>query len=89
MSLENDTKNWLFDYVFDEYCDVEILEYLMKDKLENDGIWSVKNLLSGIDNDCGIYRIDVYGYGSDISESDLQEIKDNILDIINNELESE
>lgn len=89
IDYENDTQNWLFDYVFDAYCGAEILEYMIEKNLKDFGIWAVKNLLSDIDNDCGIYKIDCHGYGRDISESDLQEIKDNILDIINDELESE
>lgn len=86
---ENETQDFLFDYVFDEYCDDEILGYMVEHNLKEYGIWAVKNILSGIDNECGIYKIDAYGYGSDVTESDLEDTKQEILDIINRELESE
>lgn len=58
-------------------------------KLKNEGIWSVKNLVQNIDDECGVYRVDCYGYCSSIDTDDLEEIKNNILDVINNKLESE
>lgn len=89
IDYENETQDFLFDYVFDEYCDNEILQYMVDNNLKKYGIWAVKNLLDGIDDECGIYKIDSYGYGYDVTESDLQDIKEEILDIIESELESE
>lgn len=76
----NETQDWFYEGIFEDYIDEEILEDIVKYKIEKEGLWSVQNLLSGIDNYTGIYRIDAYGYGHDIDKSDLEDIKQEILD---------
>lgn len=88
IEYQNDTQSWDFDYIFEDYIDDEILQYRVENDLKKFGIWAVRNLLSDIKEECGIYRIDAYGYGHDITFSDLEEIKEQILDVIK-ELESE
>ena len=89
IDYQNDTQDWDFEYVFDEYVDDYTLKDLVDYNLKEHGIWAVRNLLSDIKDECGIYRIDAYGYGSDISYEDLEEIKEEILEIIDNKLEGE
>lgn len=88
IDYQNDTQTWDFEYIFEEYIDDEQLKYAVEDNLERFGVWAVRNLLDDIKDENGIYKIDVYGYGHDITSSDLEDIKEEILDKIN-ELESE
>lgn len=88
IDYQNDTQDWQFEEIFEDYIDDELLSYAVKDNLERFGVWAVKNLLDDIKDECGVYKIDVYSYGHDITSSDLEDIKEQILDTINN-LESE
>lgn len=88
IDYQNETQTWDFEYIFEEYIDDEQLKYAVENNLEEFGVWAVRNLLDDIKDENGIYKIDVYGYGHDITSSDLEDIKDEILDKIN-ELESE
>ena len=75
----NDTQDWDFEYLFENYIDEEILKEMIKYKIDQEGIWSVNNLLSGIENYDNIYFVDVYGYGRGLTKEDLENLKDEIL----------
>lgn len=87
IDYQNDTQTWDFEYIFEDYIDDEILAYAVKDNLERFGVWAVKNLLDDINDEVGVYRVDAYGYGHDITMDDLEEIKEQIMGVIK-ELES-
>lgn len=82
IDYQNETQNWQFEYIFEEYIDDEILKYQVEYNLKEFGVWAVRNLLDDIKNECGIYKIDAYGYGHDITSEDLEEIKEEILNKI-------
>lgn len=86
IDYQNETQDWCFEEIFEEYTDDELLSYAVKDNLERFGVWAVKNLLDDIKDECGVYKIDVYGYGHDITDDDLKDIKNQILEIINDKL---
>ena len=88
IDYQNDTQTGDFEYIFEEYIDDEILKYEVECNLKEHGVWAVRNLLNDIKEECGIYKIDAYGYGHDITKEDLEDIKEQILEVINN-LESE
>lgn len=88
IDYQNETQTWDFEYIFEEYINDEILQYQVEYNLKEFGVWAVRNLLDDIKDECGIYRIDVYGYGHDITKEDLEDIKEEILQVIDN-LESE
>ena len=88
IDYQNETQDWCFEYVFEDYCDEYLIEEMVKYKIEKEGLWSVQNLLSGIDRYEGIYYIDAYGYGHDIDKEDLEYIKEQILDIIKEKMEN-
>ena len=88
IDYQNDTQTWDFEYIFEEYIDDEILKYQVEHNLKEFGVWAVRNLLDDIKEECGIYKIDAYGYGHDITKEDLEDIKEEILQVIDN-LESE
>lgn len=85
IDYENETQDWSLDYAFDEFIDEELLKDLVKYKIDEEGLWSVVNLLDDISNYDGIYRIDAYGYGHDIDKDDLETLKEDILDRIGDE----
>lgn len=88
IDFQNETQEWLFENVFDEYIDEWLLADMVKYKIDNEGLRSVQNLLSDISNYEGIYYVDVYGYGHDVEQEGIESIKCEILDIIDNKLES-
>ena len=88
IDYQNETQDWSFEYIFEDYIDDEILKYQVEYNLKEFGVWAVRNLLDDIKDECGVYRVDAYGYGHDITEEDLKDIKQEILDTIDN-LESE
>lgn len=88
IDYQNDTQTWNFEGIFEEYIDDELLKYQVEYSLKEYGVWAVRNLLDDIKDECGVYRIDAYGYGHDITYEDLKDIKEQILDTIS-DLESE
>lgn len=87
IDYQNETQDWSFENIFEDYIDDEMLQYAVENNLKEYGIWAVKNLLDDINNETGIYKIDAYGYGSNITSDDLENIKEEILDTINDKLE--
>lgn len=88
IDYQNETQNWDFEGIFEDYIDDEILKGQVEYNLKEFGVLAVKNLLDDIKEECGIYRIDAYGDGHDITVEDLKDIKAQILDVIN-DLQSE
>lgn len=82
IDYQNDTQDWAFEDIFNDYIDDEILEQAIEYNLKEHGVWAVKNLVQDINDECGIYKIDAYGYGHDITKEDLEDIKREILEII-------
>ena len=87
IDYQNETQTWDFEYIFEGYCDDEILKYQIEYSLKEFGVWAVRNLLDDIKDECGIYRIDAYGYGHDLDYDDLKDIKEQILEVINDKIE--
>ena len=88
IDYQNETQDWDFEDIFEDYIDDELLKAQVEYNLKKFGVWAVKNLLDDIKDECGIYKIDAYGYGHDITVEDLKDIKAQILDVID-DLESE
>ena len=84
IDYQNETQNWKFEYIFEDYLDDELLKYQVEYNLKEHGVWAVRNLLDNIKEECGIYRINAYGYGLDITKGDLEDIKEEILQVIDN-----
>ncbi len=76
----NETQDFSLDYLFEDFMDEYSLEELVKYKVENEGIWSVRNLLSETTNNGTMFKIDAYGYAHDIDKEDLELLKEEILD---------
>ena len=82
IDYQNETQDWSFESIFEDYIDDEILKYQVEYNLKELGVWAVRNLLDDIKDECGVYKVDAYGYGHDITEEDLKDIKQEILDTI-------
>ena len=87
IDFQNETREWCFDYIFEEYMDEWLLADMVKYKIDNEGLWSVCNLVSDIDDYTGVYYVDAYGYGHSADKTDTEYIKDEILNVINDKLE--
>lgn len=88
IDYQNETQTCDFEGIFEDYIDDELLKAQVEYNLKKFGVWAVKNLLDDIKDECGIYKIDAYGYGHDVTIEDLKDIKAQILDVID-DLESE
>ena len=78
IDYQNETQDWSFESIFEDYIDDEILKYQVEYNLKELGVWAVRNLLDDIKDECGVYKVDAYGYGHE----DLKDIKQEILDTI-------
>lgn len=85
----NDTQDWSFDYLFEDIIDYELAEEQAKHELETGGLARLYYFLGDANLNNDMFRIDGYGNLTDIDKSDLDYIKEEILNTINEKLESE
>ena len=85
----NDSQDWDFDDIFDDIIDYEFAEELAKQELEYGGLIRLYYFLSDANLNNDIFRIDGYGNLTDINKDDLDYIKEQIINLINEKLESE
>ena len=89
IDYENDTQDWGFDYLFEEYVSYDLAEDIAKNELENGGLVRLYYFLGDANLNNDMFRINGYGNLEDINKDDLECLKNDILDIINNKLEEE
>lgn len=85
----NDTQDWDLEYLFNEVCDYELAEELAKQELENGGLIRLWYFLGDANLNNELFKIDGYGNLTDIEKSDLDYIKEQILDDIDEKLQEE
>lgn len=85
----NDTQDWDLEYLFNEICDYELAEELAKQELENGGLIRLWYFLGDTNLNNELFKIDGYGNLTDIDKSDLDYIKEQILDDIDEKLQEE
>lgn len=85
----NETQNFDLDYLFEEFVDYETTEERAKYELEN-GLERLYYFLGDtkISNNI-LFRINVYGNLENISKEDLETLKENILDNIDQKMQEE
>lgn len=88
IDYENETQDWDFEYLFEDFIDYEIAEGRAKWELENGGLERLKYYI----NDTRFYneeifRIDAYGNLHNIYKDDLEYLKSEIIDIIDGKME--
>lgn len=86
IDYENETKDWDFDSYFDDIVDYELAEECAKQQLETGGLVRLYYFMGDANFNNSIFRIDGYGNLSDIDKDDLDYIKEQILDEINEKL---
>ena len=78
----NDTQTWDFEEIFENIIDYETAELYAKDQLENGGLIRLYYFLGSANLNNDIFRVDGYGNLEDITKEDLDGLKEEILDKI-------
>lgn len=89
INYSNESQDWDFEYLFDDIVDYEIAEEFAKQQLNDGGLIRLYYFLGDANLNNDIFKIDGYGNLTDINKDDLDYIKEQILNLINEKLESE
>lgn len=89
IDYQNDTQTWDFEYLFEDIIDYETAEEQAKYELENGGLVRLYYYLGDANLNNKIFKIDGYGNLTDIEKSDLEYIKEEILNIIDEKMKEE
>lgn len=89
IDYQNDTQDWRFEEMFQNIIDYEIAEGQAKYELEQGGLIRLYYFLGDANLNNQVFKIDGYGNLTDITKDDLQCIKDEILEEIENTIEEE
>lgn len=90
IDYENETQNWDFEYLFEDFVDYEIAEQIAEEQLKSGGLERLKYYIGDtifFEND--IFRIDGYGNLQNIDIDDLKFLKEQILDEIERKVKNE
>lgn len=86
----NETQDFDCEYLFEDFVDYEMAEDRAKNELENYGLERLTYFLGDttfyMQN---LFRINAYGNLENITKEDLDILKEDLIDYINNKLESE
>ena len=85
----NNSQDFDFEYLFDDVITYDVAEDRAKYELEQGGLIRLYYFLGDANLNNDIFRINGYGNLTDISKDDLDYIKEEILNTINEKLESE
>lgn len=85
----NETQDWDFDYLFEDFLDYEIAEEQAKYELENGGLARLYYFLGNANCNNDLFKIDGYGNLQDIYKDDLDYLKEQIIEMINDKIEKE
>ena len=82
----NDSQEWDFEYIFEDFINYDTAEELAKQELENGGLIRVYYFLGDAHLNNELFKINGYGNLEDVDIDDLRYIKEEILDVINDKL---
>lgn len=82
----NDTQEFDLEYLFEEFIDYETAEEIAKNELQNGGLVRLRYYLGDVNLNDEIFKLDGYGNLENITIDDLNNLKDEILENINNKL---
>lgn len=88
IDYENDTQTWDFEYIFEDIIDYDTAEEIAKQELENGGLVRLYYFLGNANLNNELFKINGYENLEDVTNDDLEYIKNEILDNIER-LESE
>lgn len=83
----NDTKDWDFEYIGEDIIDYELAEDQAKYELENGGLARLYYFMGNANMNNELFKINGYGNLEDIDIDYLNNMKEEILDLINDKLE--
>ena len=86
IDYSNNTQNWDFEYLFEDFIDYEIAEEIAKKEIDQGGLIRVYYFLENANLNNDLFKINGYGNLQDVDRSDLEELKEEIIYIINNKL---
>ena len=84
IDYENETQDWELEYLFDDYIDYETAEEIAKSELEKGGLIRLYYFLGDANLNSEIFKIDGYGNLENVDISDLEYLKEEILNYLNN-----
>lgn len=82
IDYENDTQTWDFEYIFEDIIDYETAEEIAKQELENGGLVRLYYFLGNAKLNNELFKLNGYRNLEDITNDDLEYIKNEILDNI-------
>ena len=85
----NETQDWSFEYIFEDYISYDLAEEIAKNELENGGLIRLYYFMGDANLNNSLFKINGYGNLTDVDIDDLKYIKEQILDEIENKLEEE
>ena len=85
----NDTQDFDFEYLFEDIIDYDLAEDYAKQELENGGLTRLYYFLGDANLNNNMFKIDGYGNLENIDKSDLDYIKEELLNEIDRKIESE
>ena len=88
IDYENETNDYNFEYLFEDIINYDMAEERARDELDQGGLIRLYYFLGDANLNRDLFRVDGYGNLTDIEIEDLKNLKQEILDKIE-ELESE
>lgn len=82
----NTTQDWDFDYIGEDIIDYELAEEQAKHELEQGGLARLYYYLGDANFNNNLFKVDGYGNLQDLEKTDLENMKEEILDLINDKL---
>ena len=82
----NNTQDWDFEEIGEDIIDYELAEGQVKYELENGGLLRLYYFLGNANLNNPLFKINGYGNLEDIDITDLEYMKEEILDLINDKL---
>lgn len=79
---ENETQNFNFDYLFEDFVSYDIAEEMAKNEIEQGGLKRLYYFLGNANLNNDIFKINGYGNLEDITIDDFEYLKDEILKVI-------
>lgn len=82
----NDTQDFDLEYLFEYFIDYETAEEIAKNELNNGGLLRLNYYLGDTNLNDEIFKLDGYGNLENITIDDLNNLKDEIIENINDKL---
>lgn len=82
----NDTQDFDLEYLFEDFIDYETAEEIARNELNNGGLVRLSYYLGDVNLNDEIFKLDGYGNLENIDIDDLNKLKDEILENIDNKL---